>query len=445
MDIPLLQPELIWMLIGERMANGYAMYIHIIDDTGPLSAGVYWLIHLIAGKSLVTYHIIAAALIFFQIIYINLLFIRCKAFEENTYLPAFVMVVLFHLSFDFLTLSPALMGTTFVILALGQLFLQTVRHHDQPESIFLMGLFGGIAFCFHFPLIVFLPFLLVAGLIINGHNALQFSLCIAGYFMPLAICSLYYLWIDGLKEFIWGFIFSIRIIDVYQHVSFFDLLSLFAPALIFTFVGFVIGFIVKRLAVNQQKQNHLIILYLVFSATTIFVANRTTPYQLVVLLPGMVYYISQIFIYINRKKLKAALFYFFFIGIPAIGYYWLYEKTAGEEANNYIVNSGQQYDFTRNSKVVVLGNDLAYYKNSSLAGPYLNYQLSKSILEQFHSYPSLTKIYLSFTEDPPKFIIDEEGVFARLSEQLPAIKEKYLLERKGIYQLKKPQSVIQKQ
>src|SRR5690606_7720362 len=85
LEIPLLQPELIWMLIGERMSNGYSMYVDIIDDTGALSAGVYWLIHLIAGKSLLAYHVVAALIILFQASYINHLLIQYKAFEENTY------------------------------------------------------------------------------------------------------------------------------------------------------------------------------------------------------------------------------------------------------------------------------------------------------------------------------------------------------------------------
>ena len=150
LEVPLLQPELMWMLIGERMSKGYSMYVDIIDDTGALSAGVYWLIHLLAGKSLLAYHVVAALIIFFQVSYINLLLIQYKAFEENTYIPALVMLVLFHLAFDFLTLSPALMGSTFILLALGQLFSQTVRHQDQLEPVFLVGLFGGIDLCFHF-------------------------------------------------------------------------------------------------------------------------------------------------------------------------------------------------------------------------------------------------------------------------------------------------------
>lgn len=436
LEIPLLQPELIWMLIGERMSNGYAMYVDIIDDTGALSAGAYWLVHLVAGKSLLAYHLIAGLIILFQIAYINSLLIQYKAFDENTYIPAFVMAVLFHLSFDFLTLSPALMGSTFILLALGQLFSQTVRHQDQPEPVLLVGLFGGIALCFHFPLMVFLPFLLAAGLIISGYNLNQLVLCLTGYFLPVTLCGLYYFWMDGLREFLTGFIYSIRIIDVYQHVSYWGLAVLFALALVFTFGGFVLGFLAKRLTVSQQKQHQLIILYLVFSVLTIFVANRTTPYQLIVLLPGMTYYCSQIFLYLNRKKLTAILFYTFLLGIPLVGYGWVYYKTQSGEMSAYAVNSGNQYDFTENSKVLVLGGDLGYYRNATLGGPYLNYHLSKKALKDYDNFEELTAIYLAFVKEKPNYIIDEEHTFATLLEHLPELKKYYEIEREGVYKLK---------
>ena len=436
LEIPLLQPELIWMLIGERMSNGYSMYVDIIDDTGALSAGVYWLIHLIAGKSLLAYHVVAALIILFQASYINHLLIQYKAFEENTYIPALVMLVLFHLSFDFLTLSPSLMGSTFILLALGQLFSQTVRHQDQPEPVFLVGLFGGIALCFHFPLMVFLPFFLAAGLIISGYNLHQLLLCLTGYFLPIILCALYYFWIDGFSEFITGFVYSIRIVDVYRHVAYSDLASLLGLALFFTFWGFVLGFLTKRLTVNQQKQNQLIILYLVFAILPLVAANRLTPYQLVVLLPGLTYYISQIFIYLNRKRLTAFAFYAFLLGVPSTGYVWLSQKLSSGGIDHYAVNIDNRYDFTDNSTVLVLGQDLGYYRNASLAGPYLNYQLSKPVLAEYKNYPALTKIYLAFKNEKPEYVIDEEGTFAALLEHLPELAAGYALEAEGVYRLK---------
>lgn len=436
LEIPLLQPELVWMLIGERMSQGHSMYVGIVDDMGPLSAGVYWLLHLMVGKSLLAYKIAAGGLILFQIGFVNNFLIQFKAFEDNSYIPALVMTVFFHLSFDFLTLSPALMGSTFVILALAQLFSQTVRHQDQPEPVFLVGLFFGIALCFHFPLIVYLPFLIIVGIVISGFNLSQLILCMAGYFLPLSLIAVYYFWIDGLTEFLFEFAFATRLVEGYHYVSYWDLAILFAFPLSYTLVGFVIGSLLKRLTVNQQKQNQLIILYMLFSLVTVFISNRTTPYQWVVILPGMAYYTSQIFIYLNRKTLRTALFYIFLFGIPMSGYLWVYQKINTGEIKSYAVGTGSQYGLTNNATVLVLGEDMGYYRNASLAGPYLNYRLSKPALNDYKNYPGLTKIYASFKNEKPEYVIDEEGIFATLLEYLPEIEADYALEKEGVYKLK---------
>jgi len=302
--------------------------------------------------------------------------------------------------------------------------------------VFLTGLFGGIALCFHFPLMVFLPFFLAGGLIICGYDLRQLLLCVTGYLLPLALCALYYFWIDGFSEFVTGFIYSIRIIDVYRHVSYWDLATLLALALFFTLWGFMLGFVVKRLIVSQQKQNQLIILYLAFAILPLLAANRFTPYQLVVLLPGMTYYISQIFIYLSNKKVTAVAFYLFLLGIPFMGYGWLSHKLSTDGLSAYAVTTDSRYNFTDNTSVLVLGKDLGYYSNAFLAGPYLNYQLSKPLLEEYRNYPALSKIYQAFKADKPAYDIDEEGAFAALLEHLPEIGAAYRLEKEGVYRLK---------
>ena len=273
MDIPLLNPELIWMLTGERLAGGYSMYLDVVDDNGPLSATVYWLMHLLTGKSLPAYRYIGVLILFFQAIYINTLLIRYKSFEENTYIPALVMTVLFFISFDFMTLSPALLGSTFVLLALGQLFSLTVLHEESPEPFLLVGLFGGVAFCFHSPFLVFLPFIIITGIIVSGFNFNQTLLSLAGYLLPFVLCSTYYFWIDGLDEFIYGFVLGPHLVDYYHFVSFVVMAILFALPLLLTFMGVVLGTLLKRLTVNQQKQNQLILFYLFFSFLPLFIAK----------------------------------------------------------------------------------------------------------------------------------------------------------------------------
>ena len=437
MDTPLLKPELIWVLIGDRLAGGHSMYIDVVDDTGPLSATVYWLMHFLAGKSLLAHRYIGVLILLFQAIYINRLLIRYKSFEENTYIPALVMTVLFFVSFDFMTLSPALLGSTFVLLALGQLFSLTVLHEESPEPFLLVGLFGGIAFCFHSPYLVFLPFIVITGIIVSGFNFNQTLLSLTGYLLPFVLCSTYYFWIDGLDEFIYGFVLGPHLVEYYHFVSFVDMAILFALPLLLTFMGIVLGTLLKRLTVNQQKQNQLILFYLFFSFLPLFVAKERAGFQLLTLLPAMAFFISQLFIYINKKQVTTFIFYSFLLGVPSIGYAWVYYQTETEGLEAYVVDTGVEYEFTKNTGILVLGSELGYYQDASLAGRYLNYSLSEDLLRKHKNFEELTEIYLSLVREKPEYIIDEHGIFAELIESLPSLQDLYS-EKEGVFYLKNP-------
>ncbi|WP_373496435.1 hypothetical protein [Aquiflexum sp.] len=436
LQVPLLQPEGIWLLIGERMADGKHMYIDIIDDTGPLSSGVYWICHLLVGKFVMMYKVLAILVVLFQIIYINNLYIKYKSFEENTYIPSLVMVILFHLSLDMITLSPALLGSTFIMLALGQLFSQTVLQKEGSDSILLVGIYGGIAACFHFPLVTFLPFLLVAGIVVSGFSFRQLILALVSYLLPITFCAIYYFWIDGLFAFFDQFIISPRNIESYAHVSYRDLAILFTVPLFFTTLGFFVGLIVKSQTVNQQKQLQLILIFLIFALGSLFLTNRTTPYQLIVIIPGLAYFITFLFVAFKKGtpiKILAAVFVF---GIPMIGYTWTFFQINSGSINSYAIEISEVHRMTDGKRILVLSEDLGYYHNASLATPYLNYRLSKINLQDHTSLEKSAQIFQNFQKETPDLIVDEDGVFGKLLEKMPLLNKQFTLIKPNIYMKK---------
>ena len=90
MDIPTLQPEFIWKLLGQQINSGDLLYVAIIDNTGPFSALVYWL----NDNSWLSFRIIASFTLFFQVYYANHMLIENNAYDESNYLPAFIMLLL---------------------------------------------------------------------------------------------------------------------------------------------------------------------------------------------------------------------------------------------------------------------------------------------------------------------------------------------------------------
>src|SRR5690606_4247155 len=173
----------------------------------------------------------------------------------------------------------------------------------------------------------------------------QLMLCLVGYFLPLSLCALYYFWMDGLDNFLDLFLFSRSFADPEFYISYQNLATLLIFPLIFTILGFILIPLLKRLTVNQQKQNQLIVLFFVFASFSLFFIHKLAPYQLIIVLPGIAYFISQIFVSLRNKRLKMILFNLYFLSIPLMGYGWTYRNLKSGELDNYVVNTGTQYDF----------------------------------------------------------------------------------------------------
>jgi len=438
MEIPTLQPELIWRLVGQRIASGNLHYLDTIDNTGPFSALVYWINGLFFNNSSLSFHIFPFLIILFQVYYANRMLIKNNAYDETSYLPAFVMIVLFQLSFDFMTLSPALMGSTFVLLALSKLMSQTSVNSNTVPSVLLMGIYAGIAFCFHFPFLVFLPLLIFSGLLINGFSFQQLSLLLTSFLLPVAFCSLFYFWQDGLPAFIeMYFLLALKIEKVY-HVSFTDLSYLFALPMFIATIGYIKNSVARRMSVNQQKQNQLFLLFLLFNMLLFFVMDRVSPFQFIAAIPVMSYFITH-FLTISKKKLVQNIIgYSYFLTIPFIGYSWIFSLSKDVSFNSYQINASKNTELPGDKTVMVLGNNLQPYQNSIMASPYLNFRLTEIYFGKMNEMERKTRFYQDLKKEKPDIIIDEAMVFDAWIQGLPKIKPLYSRSANGlIYRGKK--------
>src|SRR5690606_32616245 len=194
-------------------------------------------VHFVLGRSELAYELIGRLLVLFQIVYWNTLLIRYRVFEENTYLPAIIMAALFHLSFDMTGLSPALLGSTFLLLAIGQLFSQTVLQKETSESTLLIGIYGGLATGFHLNFAIFLPYMIFTGIAISGFSARQLLLSLIGFFLPILLLLVFYFWNNGLSETlqIWPMIFTY---EKYRYRSLLTWSILSAFPLLLAFLGY---------------------------------------------------------------------------------------------------------------------------------------------------------------------------------------------------------------
>jgi len=430
---PTTSPTLLWMVLGERLSEGYLLYVDIIDDTGPLSAGVFMAIHSVFGRSEWVYELLGIILVGTQIYYWNSTLIKFRVFDENTYLPAIIMAALFYFSFDLRQLSPTLLGSTFLILALGQLFSQTVLQKESNESTLLIGIYGGLATGFHLHFLFFLPYLIFSGLVISGFSFRQLFLTLIGFALPIISILLFYYWNDGLEQAlqVWPIFFS------YPSYSYQPMLSWLIPAifpLLLAIVGYIFGGILRGSTINQQKQRQLILLLLFFSSTLFFLFKNQASYQLVIFIPGLTYLITHLFLHLNWGIIAKPAFYGLTLGLPFLGMNYWNSRTSQD--STYFVLEDSPHIIPKRKSILVMGNDPSPYLNISLGGPFLNYNMSKSYLNREKKLEEKAQIYYMIQKQAPELILDEEGQFNILLQELPILQKNYQETSPGLYEKK---------
>jgi len=416
------------MVLGERLGQGFFLYQDIIDDTGPLSAGFFSIVDFLFGRNRLAYELIGRVFILFQVIYWNATLIKYKVFDENTYLPAIIMAALFHFSFDMLSLNPAILGSTFLILALGQLFSKTVLQKETSESTLLIGIYGGLAVGFHPSYILFLPYLIFTAIAISGFSFRQLMLSLVGYTLPILLISVFYYWNDGLQEAIdiWPLILlSAKI--TYQ--SYWSWLIIGAFPIILSLIGYFLSAVLKGSTINQQKQRQLIILWIVFASTAFLFIKKQAAFQLIIFIPGFTYLITQFFLHVRRGIIPKLGFYILIFGLPAFA--WSFWQNNADYPEYFI--SDQVDTSIQGKNIMILGPDISNYQDTKLGGPFLNYQLSKVYLNQERDLPEKARLYQMLQNQEPEIIIDQEGKFQEILNDFPELSRHYKLQKKGVF------------
>jgi len=428
---PLTNPQLIWMVLGERLNEGNFLYLDVIDDTGPLSAAFFALVDFVFGRNMVAYELLGRALILVQVIYWNTILIKYRVFDENTYLPSIIMMALFHISFDLLSLSPTLLGSTFLILALGQLFSQTVLQKETSESTLLIGLYAGLATGFNPNYALFLPYMIFTGIAISGFSFRQLMLSLVGYFLPILLISVYYFWNDGLEAAFdtWPLIFQS---DKYQFQSYISWLILGTLPILLSIVGYFLSAVLRGSTINQQKQRQLIIIWIFFSALEFFLIKRQASYQLVIFIPGLTYLITQFFLNMGRGMIAKLSFYLLIIGLPGFAF-WYWQGTVEKHAD-YFVKESDPIEYP--GSVMILGEDISPYIHSKMGGPFLNFKLSKLYLERERDLPERAKLFQLLQTQKADVVLDQEGVFSRLLQEYPELAKQYESPETEVFLLK---------
>ena len=421
-------PELSWMIIGERMNEGALLYIGIWDDIGPLSAWVFRSIDFVFGRSPLALQIFGLLLFFYQLSYTNYISLKYKMYNENNYLPALFYGILGLTFFNIITLSPQLLGLTFILLSINSFFNHVETRNKTDGNLLNIGLFIGIAALFFLPYI-FMIFVHIIGLLFFTNTIKRrYLLLIYGVGIPFIFCWLIYVWIGNTQD----------LFDIYFHslVSF-DSETYLSYKSIFIISGFTIllyilsafkilsGFGFTIFQVRSQKM--MFFASLVMAFVFVFYSDKDG-YSLVMFFPWFSFFLSHFFLSIKNSLKRELSFLIYFLSIVT-----LYIGITFQSFNlntiivldSLIINTEPSNELYTDKKILVLGPDIKPYYFGKQASPYFNWSLSKDQLENLKYYDNLQAVDKNIRSDMPEFIVDQIGLAPELFNQIPLLGMEY--------------------
>lgn len=429
-------PELSWMIIGERMNEGALLYVGIWDDISPLSAWVYRSITFAFGRSTLSLQILGLILFFFQLSYTNYISLKHKMYNENNYLPALFYGILGLTFFNIITLSPQLLGLTFILLSINSLFNHIETRNRTDGNLLNIGLYIGIASLFFLPYIYMIFIHIVGLLIFTNTIKRRYLLLIYGVAIPLIFCWLIYVWLGKTEEFFGVFLYSIISFDVEQYLSYKAIFTLTGITLFLYIIstfkilsGF--GFTIFQARIQKIMFFASLVALLVF----IFYADKDG-YSFVMFFPWVSFFLSHFFLSIKNSLKRELSFLVYFLSTVILYFgitYNYFNIHAFINLDSIIVNTESANEIYTDEKILVLGPDINPYFNAKQATPYFNWNLSKAQLENLNYYDNLEAIDKNLRSDMPEYIVDQIGLVPELFKQIPSLGLEYKETENGVF------------
>ncbi|MEJ8804325.1 hypothetical protein [Pontibacter sp. H249] len=418
-------PELQHMLVGERLADGFSMYRDVYDNTAPLSAMVFWILDLVAGRSFMIYRITAVVLLLLQAILLNSTLNRHNVYASKNYLPALIYLVLGSLSFEFNMLTPLLLGNTFIILSLPYIITLSKEGFDN-NRLFVGGFILGLAALCYLPLAMFLLVGIFAVILFASNTFRSFLLMLCGFGFPYAVLMTYFFYNSALSEFLEMHLFRPWQLQVAFLRPPADVAKLMAIPAIIAILSFMSASSLPQRLVFQVRFQQVMWVWLVVSLLMIFTRDEITVATFILVLPPIAYFSEFLFTSGQKKWILNSIFLITLAGVILLRY------RSVLDINRYLALDESPLVLTetpetplKNNTVLVLGQDLGYYVHNKPVTPYFNWQISQRYFRDLNEYQAVFEIHEAFRREMPNYLIDKAKLMPELKYKLPSIFGKY--------------------
>ncbi len=414
--------ELQSIVLGEALNSNKSLYTEVHTTVPPLAAWFYSWAEWLFGRSLTARHMVAFLLIFLQGAYFTILLINNKAQSESTYLPAFLFGVVCFYSFDMLILSPELLASTLLLLALNNLFKEVEFRVQRDDTLLLLGLYLGLASLFVLSYSVFLPGTVIILAVFTRLSIRKTLLLIFGFSLPhlLLMVAFYF---NGNFEFLWSNFYEGTTWFVANPVSLRAMLYLSAIPIGYFLFSLVMVNREARLTKYQSQLLQIMFFWLLIAITEIGIRGKMAPHRVITYAPSLAYFISHYILLVRRKWLAEILLWGFAGGIVTIAYLARYDMINKIDYSKMFFSNVSSAP--SNKRILVLDNQWGYFENNKLATGFYDWSVSEPYFRDVDYFQNVVLIDKAFSQDLPDMIIDPHQVMPNVFKRIPGLTNRY--------------------
>ena len=413
-------PEILWIRLGERLADGWRLYAQIADETGPLAAMVYGGL---AKANLAEFHVLrylGSGLILIQAFWLNQMARRYQLMQDRNFLVAFFYLIFCHLGPDAISLSPVLMAVTFIIAVYGRLF-KIIKEGATSDDAIYLGLALGCALLCYQPAIIFLIPCYVSALFFSGLRINQYLMIAVAMCLPAALVYTFFHIGGGEHDFWRCFMAHFRVGFLVSWAGWDLMLGLGGLLLLVSLAGWVAANRSSR--VNFQQIGLSVFFFgLIAAALCVFPGTTQSPYQLLFLVPHAAVFMA-LFVQFSRSILVQEIYSLVLMIVFIGGFLGMANPSFGKQIIGHTLFAedppkGFVANFSK-KPILLLSNDFRFYKYNPPATRFFKFYLSDVDKKDAQTMEGLMYWYRCLAENPPTIIYDPGGYIPPLSVRIP--------------------------
>jgi hypothetical protein len=415
--------ELKNQLIGQKLNEGFRMYQDVRDNAGPFAAGFFQLLDFLSFPvSMNAYW--ASGLIIFQAFIFQQTIQRYELMPPLGNLPFFIYSLFFHFSLEFAIPSAALLGVTFLLLAWREVVKQQSTL-NVDDRVFLIGLFIGAAGLCYPSYFLFIFWGILSLVFYSGINIRQLLLVMVGFLIVNIITGLVYTYHGNFPYLIQ--VFQNSAIEFHAPVweELQEIAWAYIPAMGFAIVGFWKVIENPKIKSTGQKAQQTNLIWIFTGIFATFTLPATASNNLLFFLPALAYFSLNSFFLLNKYWIREVMLWLL-LGMTYFSVQFDWKSQIHKRLKKSEVA-------IRNEKLMILGPQIEAYRYNTMAGPFVNWEMSKSLFDELDQYKTIVLLDQYMTQDPPTYIYDPTGKFKLVQYYLPYLKQRYTPAENKLY------------